>query len=411
MIDDAAIDNSLREDVKVEQEQINEKLKIVERWSRLSHSAILNLANNNKVSEITTQCKDSTKLFDHQKPDNKITISIGRDDASDFQSAIRPYIGSTKGTRALKWPLVEIVHIYVEADVLRNGIVLVDLPGEQDAVESRAKVAKDYQNKVDLTMIVAPGDRLVDDQTAMEHLRDDQLVDFEASGKMESGGVCLIATKIDDFEWESFLNEGFEVEDISPEMPRLTKEFKAKKEEKRLFNNRSSDQHSDEARRIQQEFEAINEKCLRVCLDSRNRDIQDMFVESYQERTRSLLGDQYSIHSPTIAVFPVSSRAYRALQEGDSKPAFRDEESTGFHDLIKFINHRSLPARKVHADFMLAECQGLFVKIEDWAVKEWLVELRLSPCELIDIKSIIERHQKVLEEVNVMGRHSLNRPS
>lgn len=42
------------------------------------------------------------------------------------------------------WPLIKAVRIYIKADALSTGAVMVDLPGVQDSNAARAVVAENY---------------------------------------------------------------------------------------------------------------------------------------------------------------------------------------------------------------------------------------------------------------------------
>ena len=69
------------------------------------------------------------------------------DSAHEMSAQVKLLIDSTPsclstGTEFPVWLLVEKVELFIKSDILRNGVVLVDLPGLGDAVESRALVAE-----------------------------------------------------------------------------------------------------------------------------------------------------------------------------------------------------------------------------------------------------------------------------
>lgn len=53
------------------------------------------------------------------------------------------------------WPLVERLTIFLDASLLRNGIILVDLPGYHDANFARVRIARETQAKCDDLFVVA----------------------------------------------------------------------------------------------------------------------------------------------------------------------------------------------------------------------------------------------------------------
>jgi predicted GTPase len=72
------------------------------------------------------------KLMAHQNVQQlgKETV-INGSELKKFSSQIRPFIDSKAGqgkTFAL-WPLVKLVRVYTKSELLKNGIVLVDIPG------------------------------------------------------------------------------------------------------------------------------------------------------------------------------------------------------------------------------------------------------------------------------------------
>ena len=59
------------------------------------------------------------------------------------------------------WPLIKRVRIWCRAKALKNGAILVDLPGTEDSDEFRAKITQDYMRKCSCFWIVAPISRYV----------------------------------------------------------------------------------------------------------------------------------------------------------------------------------------------------------------------------------------------------------
>lgn len=50
-------------------------------------------------------------------------------DANEFSSEVKPYLDSTLTPEGIMaWPLIEEVRFYVTSDILKRGIILVDLP-------------------------------------------------------------------------------------------------------------------------------------------------------------------------------------------------------------------------------------------------------------------------------------------
>lgn len=94
------------------------------------------------------------------------------------------------------WPLIKVVRVYVKADALSTGAVLVDLPGTQDSNAARGAVAADYMKRCTNLWIVAPINRAVDNKVAKSLLGSD----FKRQLKYDCkyGSVTFICSKSDE---------------------------------------------------------------------------------------------------------------------------------------------------------------------------------------------------------------------
>jgi hypothetical protein len=85
------------------------------------------------------------------------TQTIEKQDPDVFYRGLQHYVDSKeksikekdKGAPPEKkqmefWPLIKVVRIYVKADALSTGAILVDLPGVHDSNAARAAVAAGY---------------------------------------------------------------------------------------------------------------------------------------------------------------------------------------------------------------------------------------------------------------------------
>lgn len=94
------------------------------------------------------------------------TKGIKAADLATFAPEVKPYLDATTtkitGTRGAEtrdmavWPLIDHVRVYVKSEILRGGIVLVDLPGLGEIVETRAAVARNFYNKLTVSIVVTP---------------------------------------------------------------------------------------------------------------------------------------------------------------------------------------------------------------------------------------------------------------
>ncbi|KAI1170844.1 hypothetical protein F4777DRAFT_91817 [Nemania sp. FL0916] len=94
------------------------------------------------------------------------------------------------------WPLIKVVRIFMKADALSTGAVIVDLPGVQDSNAARAAVAANYMKSCTGLWIVAPITRAVDDKTAKSLLGDTFKRQLKYDGTYSA--VTFICSKTDD---------------------------------------------------------------------------------------------------------------------------------------------------------------------------------------------------------------------
>lgn len=131
------------------------------------------------------------------------TKSYHGGDVDELSEKIKPYMDSTtakhtkSGQEFAAWPLVDKVELFVRSEILRNGVVLVDLPGLADSVESRAAVAERYFSKLAATLIVSPARRAADDSTSVKLMEDHQELRMKLDGRFHHRSYCVAVSMID----------------------------------------------------------------------------------------------------------------------------------------------------------------------------------------------------------------------
>ncbi|KAI4860123.1 hypothetical protein F4820DRAFT_121379 [Hypoxylon rubiginosum] len=157
----------------------------------------------------------------------------------ELSEKIKPYMDSTtaqhtkSGSEFAAWPLIGEVEIFVKSEILRNGVVLVDLPGLADSVESRAAIAKNYFPKLAATLIVSAARRAADDSTSVKLMSDHEELRLKMDGKFHKRSYCVVVSQIDQIDRRSALRT--RDAKSNPELQRLVEEeetLKAKKKEK-----------------------------------------------------------------------------------------------------------------------------------------------------------------------------------
>ncbi|KAI1637729.1 hypothetical protein F4809DRAFT_660792 [Biscogniauxia mediterranea] len=126
--------------------------------------------------------------------------------ADILSEKIKPYMDSTSmahatsGMEFAAWPLIDEVQIFVKSDILKNGVVLVDLPGTGDSVESRAAVAERYYTKLAATMIITPISRAADESTSVKLMSHHQEMSMKLDGKFHKKNYCVVLSHIDQID-------------------------------------------------------------------------------------------------------------------------------------------------------------------------------------------------------------------
>lgn len=94
------------------------------------------------------------------------------------------------------WPLIKVVRIFVKADALSTGAVIVDLPGVHDSNAARAAVAAGYMKQCTGLWVCAPINRAVDDKAAKSLLGESFKRQLKYDGQFSR--ITFICSKTDD---------------------------------------------------------------------------------------------------------------------------------------------------------------------------------------------------------------------
>ncbi|KAK4154764.1 hypothetical protein C8A00DRAFT_32432 [Chaetomidium leptoderma] len=154
------------------------------------------------------------------------TKTIYSQDAEKFAEVVKPYMDSSENLQGFRaWPLITEVRLFVKAPFLKHGVVLVDLPGLSDAVESRAEVANKFSKKLEITAIVAPARRAIDEKTGVQLMSDYQTLRMQLDGKYHKKSFCVVVSQIDEIDCDVFI-KGDATAKQDQDLQRDTREIK-----------------------------------------------------------------------------------------------------------------------------------------------------------------------------------------
>lgn len=133
------------------------------------------------------------------------TQSISSANIKEFAELVKPYVDSSPTPQGFEvWPLVKQAKLYVKSPVLKEGITLVDLPGLSDAVESRARVAQRFFERLDTTIIVTRSSRAIDEKIGVDLMNEYQALQMQSNGTFRKKQFCVVASQMDDIDVEGF---------------------------------------------------------------------------------------------------------------------------------------------------------------------------------------------------------------
>ncbi len=72
-------------------------------------------------------------------------------------------------------------------------------------MESRAQVANKFSQKLEITVIVTPARRAIDEKTGVQLMSDYQTLSMQLDGRYHKKGFCVVVSQIDEIDCDVFL--------------------------------------------------------------------------------------------------------------------------------------------------------------------------------------------------------------
>ncbi|KAI0888522.1 uncharacterized protein GGS22DRAFT_198232 [Annulohypoxylon maeteangense] len=396
----------------------------------------------------------TTKCFHGSKPD-------------EFSDTVRHYMDSTSakhgdhGLNFPAWPLVDGVEILVKSDILRNGVVLVDLPGLADSVESRAAVAERYFPQLAATLIVSPARRAADDSTSVKLLSDHQELRMKLDGKFHKRGYCVVVSQIDEIERRSDFKKEWaksnkelqqlikreqelksqrakaetekrkvtsKLSKLKAELQGVTsklKKIKGPTKESKISSRKVASLKSKRTSAItavteqklaltrlkeviyglEKSIKDVEGNIIFLCVKERNRILTERIQQDFQTRQALLAsnrGDEMRVtYDGQVSICPISSKAYwQCSDEEEILTGFPSRQYSGIPNLKEWISHSTIPEREAHADSLLCDLINLFNMIQTWS-KEGGSQSRLFISKELAEKEIMSNaHDHIKKELD-----------
>ncbi|TGO63417.1 hypothetical protein BCON_0013g00630 [Botryotinia convoluta] len=156
---------------------------------------------------------------------------IEKSSLREFSKSIKPFIDKSKQVgdefAYSLWPLVKVVKLYIKADILKTGIVLVDLPGSHDTSTARSQMAAQYMKNLALCCVTADAKRAATDKGAKDTLNDVRRRTMQLDGLYLKDSIFFIITAIDaSIEPETYINDHPELDRAILDDVKLSSSYK-----------------------------------------------------------------------------------------------------------------------------------------------------------------------------------------
>nr|OQO23405.1 hypothetical protein B0A51_11937 [Rachicladosporium sp. CCFEE 5018] len=215
------------------------------------------------------------------------------------------------------WPLKKVVKIYIKADALSTGAVIVDLPGVHDSNAARAAVAEEYMKQCTGLWIVAPINRAVDDKAAKNLLGNTFKRQLKYDGTYSA--VTFICSKTDDIsktEAADALRLGSRMSKLDGKLSdimrkkRLTKKSADQAKDDKADHDKAAEDLDDQLEKNEYSREAIRTDFAAGIRELDHEDAADENPDAFNpdEDLRD-----YDEVARSLPVYCVSSRAYQKL--------------------------------------------------------------------------------------------------
>lgn len=253
------------------------------------------------------------------------SITIQESTALKFSEAINAYIDSSnKGTDADEfayWPLVRLVKVYIKSDLLKHGLVLVDLPGLGDSNLGRTQVAEKYIQKLRHMWVVADIVRAIDDKVANELMSRSFKRQLLMDGRYHENFVTFVMTKTDQVTTHEVMkslnldksvlkDEVAQETRLSDELAELKEQLsQLKRDRKRKLAEVESGSEALNAvfttetnlnakiLKVKKSINALNVKMKAVCIQERNKYTQGHLSQDFKTGQGELM-DELEISAP-----------------------------------------------------------------------------------------------------------------
>ncbi|RIA89284.1 hypothetical protein C1645_772780 [Glomus cerebriforme] len=252
------------------------------------------------------------------------------------------------------WPFVKEIHIQGPFEVLRNGVILVDVPGSGDINEGRNQIAKEVLDITDHICIISDIKRAISEKNTANILNESLRDQLKMSGKYLSR--TFICTNSDNITFDDSDDMDLDDELIKKE-ERLKKDIRIIEDEIVELNDDSNVRMNivttkEKVNKLEKELERKKRRLKEISTNllkqasvraakRRNENVKRNIIEF---ELRAQQANLEFTSTRDLQVFTVSSIEYMKLKDimrDDERSLFQNEDDTEIPQLINHIKEIS----------------------------------------------------------------------
>ncbi|CAG8474414.1 6579_t:CDS:10 [Funneliformis mosseae] len=251
------------------------------------------------------------------------------------------------------WPFIKEIHIQGPFEVLRNGVVLIDVPGNCDINENRSQTAKSVLDITDHIWIISNINRAISEESTANILSESLRDQLKMTGKYLSRTfICthsdIITLDDSDDEIDERSNElNVEREKLEDDVQLIKEEIEELKEEedtnfaltREKINKLEKELEEKDHRltKIQNDLAHISRQSAVSAVKCRNEKIKQHILK-FELQSQQFMKD--CTNTCDLQVFTVSSAEYMKLNRtmrDDGRGRILNEEDTEIPNLINHL--------------------------------------------------------------------------
>ncbi|RGB39768.1 Dynamin family-domain-containing protein [Rhizophagus diaphanus] len=297
----------------------------------------------------------------------KIQIhEIARSNVKDFVKSLKKFLVPKRSDERMSlptfsgdsynipyWPFVKEIHIQGPFEVLKNGVVLVDVPGNGDVNEVRNQIAKNVLDITDHIWIVSDIKRAMSEKNTTNILSESLRDQLKMTGKYLSR--TFICTNSDNITLDDSDDSDLD-DEFTKEEAKLKKDIKIIENEIIELNDDSNVRKNisvtrEKVNKLERESEGKKKRLKEISMilskqattraaKLRNENVKKKILKfESQSQQKNLEFVEYDTSVRDLQVFTVSSIEYMKLKNimrNDERSLFKSEEDT---EIPKLINH------------------------------------------------------------------------